>query len=158
MIFGSTSIRKAYHPDLVVLAVEDHVLFSKEIKHALPKYTVVFARSVEEAKQCYNEYLPNITFLDIDLPDGNGFELLDHIRAAEPDAYIVILSGSKLQQDIDAARQKGAHSYILKPFTKEKIEGVVEEYLALREKNIKSLIAKTEQRRAQATANPSANT
>ena len=52
------SIRIAYHPDLVILIVEDHMLFSKEIKHALPEHKMVFARSVEDAKLRYTETLP----------------------------------------------------------------------------------------------------
>jgi CheY-like chemotaxis protein len=144
---GLQSIRKAYRPTLVVLVIEDHLMFSKEIKHALPEHTVVFARSVEDAKARYDECLPNITFLDIDLPDGNGFELLDYIRAREPEAHVVILTGSKFEEDVLISRQKGAHGYIIKPFTKSKIEQSVEEYLQNREAAIQLLLSETEKRR-----------
>lgn len=147
----SKSIRKAYHPDLVVLVVEDYMLFSKEMKHALPQHKVIFARTVEDAKARYEEHLPDITFLDIDLPDGDGFELLDYIREREPKAYIVILTGSKLQKDITASQQKGAHGYIIKPFTRSQIERYVEEYLQIREKDIKALLVETEHHRTQAS-------
>lgn len=145
---GSQSIRKAYHPELVILVVEDYMLFSKEMKHALPEHKVVFARTVEDAKTRYQESMPDITFLDIDLPDGNGFELLDYIRAIDPTAYIVILTGSKLQEDINMSQQKGAHGYIIKPFTRSKIEHHIAEYLKVREKDIKAVLMKTEQHRA----------
>jgi len=145
------SIRKAYHSDLMILAVEDHMLFNKEIKHALPQHKLVFARTLEDAKAQYDEHMPDMVFLDIDLPDGNGFELLDYIRAREPEAYVVILTGSKLDEDIATSQQKGASAYLIKPFTKARIEQAVAEYLDIREKGMKSLIAQTEQNRREAT-------
>ncbi len=144
---SNDSIRMAYHPQLVILIVEDHLVFTKDVKHALPEHSVVFARSVEDAKQRYEECLPNITFLDIDLPDGNGFEMLDYIRNEEPDAYTVMLTGSKIEADVITSRQKGARGYIIKPFTKSKIIKHINEYLELREKQIQSLLQQTEKRR-----------
>jgi len=141
------SIRSAYHPELVILIVEDHMLFTKDIKHALPEHTVVFARSVEEARLRYEECLPNITFLDIDLPDGTGFEMLDYIRNKEPDAYVVMLTGSKIEADVVTSRQKGARGYTIKPFTKSKIERHISEYLEFREKQIQTALRETEKRR-----------
>jgi DNA-binding NtrC family response regulator len=144
---SSPNIRRAYHPDLVILVVEDYMLFSKEMKHALPGHKLVFARSIEEGKLRYSECLPHIIFLDLDLPDGNGFELLDHIRTCEPEAYVIILTGSKLPDDRAAASLKGAKGYIIKPFIRSKIEHCIEEYLAYREKIITSQLAQTEKHR-----------
>lgn len=144
------SIRKAFHPELVILAVEDHTLFSKDIKHALPQHRVLFARTVEEAMQRYSDCLPDIIFLDLDLPDGNGFELLDYIRQREPDAYVVILTGSKLREDVDTAQQKSVQGYIIKPFTRAKIEQVIDQYLNMRESVIQSLLMETRKHRSEA--------
>ncbi len=154
---NSNSIRKAYHPDLVILVVEDQMMFIKDIKHALPQHKVVFARTVEEAKLRYDECLPDISFLDIDLPDGNGFELLDYIRAREPEAYVIILTGSKMREDVALSQQKGAHGYIIKPFTKSKIDQTVEKYLGVREKGIQSLLVETKKHRDEATTNKKDN-
>jgi len=144
-----TSINKAYHPELVILVVEDFMLFAKEIKHALPQHTVVFARSVEEANSRYSECLPDIIFLDLDLPDGNGLDLLDDIRRSEPDAYAIVLTGSKLQEDVTRSTAKGAQGYIIKPFTKEKINQAIETYLDIRERNIKLSLNQVTQHRRQ---------
>jgi CheY-like chemotaxis protein len=146
----SQSIRKAYHPQLVILVVEDHMLFFKAMKHALPEHKVFFARTVEEAKERYEEVLPDVTFLDIDLPDGSGFELLDYIRSREPQAYVIILTGSKLEPDIAMAQQKGASGYIIKPFVPSQIEHHIEVYRQHREKGIKTLLSETEKHRHQA--------
>jgi len=143
------SIRKAYHEDLVILVVEDYLIFSKEVRHALPQHRVILARTVEEAKARFEEWLPNITFLDIDLPDGDGFAVLDYIRALDTDAYVIMLSGSKLQDDITMAQSKKANGYIIKPFTRSRIDQCVEEYLKTRESSIKTLLKDTEKHRMQ---------
>jgi len=147
---NNQNIRKAYHPDLVILVVEDQMMFIKDIKHALPQHKIVFARTVEEAKSRYDDCLPDLTFIDIDLPDGNGFELLDHIHACEPEAYTVMLTGSKICEDVARSQLKGAQGYIIKPFTKSKIEQTVEKYLDVREKGIQFLLGETEKRRQNA--------
>lgn len=147
---ANPSIKKAYHPEtLTVLAVEDHSLFSKEIKHALMRHNVVFAKSLEEGRERYNECLPNITFLDIDLPDGNGFALLDYIVSQEPDAYVAMLTGSKVEEDVAISRKKGARGYIIKPFTQSKIEQCVTNYLEYREHLINNLLSEVKKHRQQ---------
>jgi len=151
MIEGNNkSIRKAYNPDLMILVVEDQMIFIKDVKHALPQHKIVFARTVEEAKSSYEKWLPDITFIDIDLPDGNGFELLDYIRSREPEAYVIMLTGSKMWEDVAISQQKGVHGYIIKPFTRSKIEQTVEKYLGVREKGIQLQLAETEKRRRSA--------
>lgn len=141
------SIRAAYRPELVILIVEDHMLFTKDVKHALPEHAVFFARSLEEAKLLYDKHLPDVVFLDIDLPDGNGFEMLDWLHDHEQESYVVMLTGSKVATDVALAQQKGAKGYIIKPFTKSKIEKYIGEYFEFREQQIKQLLAETENRR-----------
>lgn len=128
------------------------MLFSKELKHALPQHNVIIARSLEEARAQYDDSLPDITFLDIDLPDGNGFELLDYIRSQEPEAYVIMLTGSKLPEDVATSQEKGVSGYIIKPFTKAKIEEYIEDYMQVRERGIKTLLQETKKNRQEATA------
>ena len=145
---NNLNIRKAFHPDaLTILVVEDHTLFSKEIKHALMQHNVVFAKSVEEGRKKYDENLPNLTFLDIDLPDGTGFEILDHIMSHEPDAYVAMLTGSKVEDDVVVSHKKGARGYIIKPFTKSKVDECVASYLRFRESQINMRITEAEKHR-----------
>lgn len=144
------SIRKAYHEQIVILVVEDHMLFCREVRHALPQHNVIFARSVEQAKEQYDKYLPNITFLDIDLPDGDGFAVLDYIRSHDPAAYVIVLTGSKLQNDITAAQLKGAQGYIIKPSPRSRFEYYINEYMKVRERNMKSTLEEIEKHRFKA--------
>jgi two-component system, chemotaxis family, chemotaxis protein CheY len=143
----SRSIRKAYQEGLVILVVEDYMVFSKEVRHSLPQHQVLFAPTLEDAYRQYEATLPNITFLDLDLPDGNGMAFLEQICAKDPTAYIVILSGSKLKEDIVIAGQRGAKGYVIKPFTHAQIKQHINKYMEIREENMKASLENTQKRR-----------
>lgn len=64
---------------------------------------------------------PDILFLDIDLPDVNGLDLLKKILSIDPKAYVVMLSGNSQRENIMKAVESGAKGFIGKPFTKEKL-------------------------------------
>lgn len=70
----------------------------------------------------------NFVVSDINMPNMNGFELLQHIRA-EPDIKhlpVLMITAEAKKEDIVMAAQLGASGYIVKPFTK----AVLEEKLA----------------------------
>lgn len=46
-----------------------------------------------ELMSLYEAITPDIVFLDIHLPDISGFDLIDKIRARDPDSYIVMITG-----------------------------------------------------------------
>jgi two-component system response regulator len=61
--------------------------------------------------------LPDLILLDINLPGLSGIEVLRRVKA-EPrlrDVPVVVLSGSDSDEDVRAAQDLGAHSYLIKP-------------------------------------------
>lgn len=66
--------RSKQQHSLTILIVEDYLVFARSVRKSLPEHDFVFAQSVEEAIAQYQKTLPDITFLDIHLPDGSGFE------------------------------------------------------------------------------------
>src|SRR3954451_11936983 len=70
--------------------------------------------------------MPCLVLLDLKLPRVSGFEVLEWIRANTELSRlpVVVLSRSHLIQDMDLAREKRANSYLVKPPTKELLEGV----------------------------------
>ena len=61
--------------------------------------------------------LPKLVLLDLQLPGGSGFEVLDWIREKSDlsGLPVVIFSSSSRSEDIETAYQKGANAYLVKP-------------------------------------------
>ena len=62
------------------------------------------------------EFEPRVVFLDIDLPDDNGYNVLKWITRNKPDTHVVMFSGHCDEADIKRANENGARGYVTKPF------------------------------------------
>ena len=86
---------------------------------------IVEAKTAKEALQIFEEQAPELTLLDITLPDNSDLTLLRTMMKIRPEAKIVMNSaiGQELIQD---ALKAGARDFITKPFKeKEFIEKIV---------------------------------
>ena len=113
---------------LNILVVEDHTLFARNIKKSLPGHNFHYAATVEEGVETYKESLPDIVLLDINLPDGSGYDAFEEIREFDPHAFIVMLTGSSLEGDVMRSKELHADGYILKPPTAKKLQEYIEQY------------------------------
>jgi DNA-binding NtrC family response regulator len=97
-----------------VTLVETTTRYMGEIR---PEWRFLLAHSLAEARRIYNQYSPDAAVLDVDLPDGNGLDLLSEIKRNRPKLPIVIISGD----DREALRQevidRGGYSFLTKPFS-----------------------------------------
>lgn len=58
-----------------------------------------------------------LVLLDINLPDGNGLDFLQEIKAASPSLPVIMLTANDTDMDIVEGLEKGADDYITKPFS-----------------------------------------
>ena len=79
-------------------------------------YQVLEASSGAEAVELLHRHLVGLVYLDIGLPDADGIELIQDIRAAAPTADIVMLTGRNDADSAVRSLKAGAMDYILKPF------------------------------------------
>lgn len=86
------------------------------------------AQSVEEAIEVINEVKPELVFLDIALPDGQGFEVLDETK----DSDFEVIFTTAYDQYALKAFEFSALDYLLKPINAEKLRQSVERYLEIR--------------------------
>ena len=115
----------------VLVDDEDNSLEALEIllNKYCPEVTVEGrAQSVEEAIETVNEVKPEVLFLDIALPDGQGFEVLDAVTYTE---FEVIFTTAYDQYALKAF-EFSALDYLLKPINAEKLKQSVERYLEIR--------------------------
>jgi two-component system chemotaxis response regulator CheY len=127
-VFGEAKkLRKARMP-LHVMIVEDDPLTRRLVTGSFKEnYALITASDAEQAVANYLLLAPDIVFLDIGLPDTNGFNVLHQIMASDPDAYVVMFSGNSYLDNITSALNAGASGFIAKPFKKDRLQHYIED-------------------------------
>ncbi len=116
-----------------ILLLEDDPLISEIIIERLKinEYFVDYAFDIVEAQKLIQEFAYDIYLFDVNIPNGNGFDFLEHLRIngdKTPTIFITALNGI---EDVKNAFKSGCDDYIKKPFELEELE--------LRIENIKRL-------------------
>ena len=105
-------------PPIRVFSVDDHPLLREGIAALInnqPDMTLVAeASNGAEAIQVFKQQLPDVTLLDLRLPDMSGIDVLIAIRSEFPDARIIMLTTFEGDVEIQRALQAGARGYLLK--------------------------------------------
>jgi DNA-binding NarL/FixJ family response regulator len=68
----------------------------------------------DAAVEAARELTPDLVLLDVNLPGDDGFDVLERLRKAAPDARVVVVSGHDAERLEAAAREAGAAGYIEK--------------------------------------------
>lgn len=101
-----------------VLSVDDHHLLREGIatimSHQPDMVLVAQAASGKEAIQQYREHRPDVTLMDLRLPDISGIDALIAIRSEFPEARIIMLTTFEGDVEIQRALEAGAKGYLLK--------------------------------------------
>jgi DNA-binding NarL/FixJ family response regulator len=101
-----------------VLIVDDEPLFVEMLKALLgadPRIEIVGAAGDGGAAvELAIELEPDVTLMDISMPTVDGIEAVRRIRAQQPHACIVMLTGSSAASDVDRSRQAGAIGFLTK--------------------------------------------
>jgi len=84
-------------------------------------YHVATANTKREGMICLKKAPPDLVFLDLKLPDGDGINILSKIRRLYPQTIVNIISAYGSEERREEARKKGAYSFIDKPFTESDI-------------------------------------
>lgn len=117
--------RQRNAPELML--IEDDAFSSRLVSNVLQRhYHLTVLDDAYMALRTYARLAPDILFLDIGLPNVTGHELLERIMAIDPEACVVMLSGSADRSNVLRAMEKGAKGFIAKPFTREKIMQYIE--------------------------------
>jgi DNA-binding NarL/FixJ family response regulator len=101
-----------------ILIVDDHPVLREGLTliiESQPDFQVVAeAGTGKEAVALFQEYLPDITLMDLGLPDIPGIDVIKRLLAQHPDARIIVLT--TYLGDVQALRalQAGAAGYLLK--------------------------------------------
>jgi DNA-binding NarL/FixJ family response regulator len=114
-----------------ILCVDDHPLLRQGIaiviKSQPDMQLVAEASNSQEAIQQFRRHRPDVTLMDLRLPDKSGIETLIAIRAEFPEARIIMLTTFEGDVEIQRALAAGARGYMLKSMPpKELLEAIRE--------------------------------
>lgn len=113
-----------------VLVVDDENGIRESFKMILKDgYHVLLAETGEEALDIFKKNPVDLILLDILLPDINGIDLLEKLKAMDLNTEIIMVTGVKDIQTAVRAIKLGAYQYIIKPFTVEDIINVIDRAL-----------------------------
>jgi DNA-binding NarL/FixJ family response regulator len=112
-----------------VLSVDDHPLLSEGIAtmiNSQPDMQLISqASSGSEAIQQYRQHRPDVTLMDLRLPDVSGIDAMIAIRTEFPEARVVMLTTFEGDVEIQRALQAGARGYLLKNMPPSEILDVI---------------------------------
>ena len=101
-----------------ILIVEDDSFLNKMLDYNLTAdgYGVTSALNARTAADAIRQRKFDLVLLDINLPDGNGFELCKLIKPQHPDTIVIFLTANDQESDQIRGYEVGAVDYITKPF------------------------------------------
>ncbi|HET7688786.1 MAG TPA: response regulator transcription factor [Nocardioidaceae bacterium] len=101
-----------------VLLVDDHDLIRQGLAHAFARHddfrVVGEAGSVAEGLRLVRDACPDVVVTDVRLPDGTGLDLVRQVRAARPEAGIVVLTMYAGDEQLFDALEAGASAFVAK--------------------------------------------
>jgi len=114
-----------------VLSVDDHPLLRDGLAALISNrpgmVLVAQASSAQEGIAEFRKHQPDVTLMDLRLPDKSGIEAMRTIRAEFPEARIIVLTTFEGDVEIQRALEAGARAYILKNMPPKELLEVIEQ-------------------------------
>ncbi len=106
-----------------ILVVDDEEGIRQSLQEILEDegYEVLTAATAEEGHRLTREFHPDLIFLDIWLPDRDGIELLEDLKAQFKEIPVVIISGHGTIEQAVKATKLGAYDFLEKPLSLERV-------------------------------------
>ena len=101
-----------------ILVVEDDQLLNKTLSYNLSAvgYSVDGAMSKAVAIRFLEKQDYDLIVLDVNLPDGNGFDICREVKERRPDIAVIFLTANDMESDMLKGFELGADDYVTKPF------------------------------------------
>ena len=114
-----------------ILVVEDDLALSAGLCFSLDEagHLTAAAYTCQKARQLLKTDRFDLVILDVNLPDGNGFDICREYKSSAPERPVIFLTANDLERDELNGFDLGADDYITKPFSiqvlKRRVEAVL---------------------------------
>jgi CheY-like chemotaxis protein len=124
---GMTADRPDFYP-LRIFVIEDHrdTLEALQISLERSGHVVFSARSKAEAHREIPRANCHVLISDINLPDGNGWDLMQELGKLCPD-YAIAISGYGMKADRERSAESGFRHHLVKPVSAQKLDTLLQE-------------------------------
>ena len=115
-----------------VLIVDDNDMMRSLLRGLLRSehYQVVGeARNGALALDFMEKIKPDIVFLDVMMPEMDGLEALQLIKARYPEIVVVMITGNPSVENVQESIQRGANGFIIKPFRPDQLQVQIKKVL-----------------------------
>lgn len=116
-----------------VLVVDDAAFMRKMVSDALAKgghEVIGEAANGLEAVEQYKQLAPEVTTLDITMPEKDGISALQDILALDPSARVVMCSALGQESKVLEAIKSGAKDFVVKPFQPDRVLDAISKAVA----------------------------
>lgn len=117
-----------------VLLADDHALLRTGVANIINQeqdlFVVAEAANGIEAIAAFERHHPDVTLLDLRMPEMEGFEAVRQIRALDPHAKLIILTTYDTDEDIALALGAGAKAYVLKDISADGLVACIHDVLS----------------------------
>jgi DNA-binding NarL/FixJ family response regulator len=114
--------------------VDDHPLLREGLAAVInnqPDMVLVAqACNAQEAIQQFRKHLPDVTLMDLRLPDKSGIDTMIAVRAEFPEARVIMLTTFEGDVEIQRALEAGARGYLLKSMPPKELVEVIRQVYA----------------------------
>ena len=116
-----------------VLIVDDSPAVCKQLEIELMQFSVIvdYVPSARKAIEMISKYQYKLAFLNVVLPDWDGFKICKHIKSKAPHTTVVMLTDKATTGDKLRGALSGCDAYLIKPVGRQTFQEVVKKYLPL---------------------------
>lgn len=127
--FSHTKEHRSQSPPATILVVDDEKIIRELCAQVLRGYRVLQAGSCDEALRMFEREQVDLILSDIIMPGSSGIDLLKQVKALDPNATVIIMTGFADRDIILSALKEDADDFINKPLNLIQLKTAVEKVL-----------------------------
>lgn len=127
-------------PRLLLVDDEESVLYTLQAVLKREGYAISRAHSADQALSLLNSSNFDLIISDVNMPGISGLELLDSVRARDPECLVILITAFGSEAIAVDAMRRGAYDYLPKPFANDDLKITVRRALEKRRLRLENLI------------------